>query len=87
MNRTNKNRTLLWFLPLLVGCVGGLIVGGFMMVAAWEHNPQGAIHNENGIEWGYWLFIGVSWFLPVFVVLAVVSYIAVRLAKSPHTKP
>ena len=80
--RSNKNKAHLRFLPLLVGCVGGLIVGGLMMLAAWEHNPQGVIYNGNEIDWGYWLLIGISWLLPVFVVLAVASYLAVRLAKS-----
>ncbi len=78
----NKNKARLWLSPLLVGGVGGLIVGGLMMLAAWEHNPQGAIHNEHGIEWRYWLLIGASWFLPVFVVLGLVWHLVVRLTKS-----
>jgi cell division protein FtsX len=84
---TNRRKTLRWFLPLLVGTLSGLVAGGLMMQAAWEHNPQGAIHNENGIEWSYWLLIGFSWFLPVFFALAVVSYFAAWLAKLLRTRP
>jgi hypothetical protein len=48
----------------------GLFVAGFMMFAAWEHNPQGAFHEDliDGtmtVHWGDWGLIGLSWFLPV----------------------
>jgi len=78
---TNRRNTLHWLPPLLVGTFGGFAPGVLMMQAAWEHNPQGTIHNENGIEWSYWLLIGFSWFVPVFVVLIVVSYFAAWLVK------
>ena len=44
--------------------VFGLIVGGAMMQAAWDHNPQGEYWDyETGeIHWGNWLPIGIVWF-------------------------
>lgn len=50
---------------LALSCIAGLLlgsaVGAFMMYAAWQHNPQGSIHDEGGVDWGYWLLIGASW--------------------------
>ena len=46
----------------------GLIFAAFMMYLAWEHNPQGEIHNENGIDWWYWFLVGLSWFLAITAV-------------------
>jgi hypothetical protein len=38
-----------------------------MMYIAWDHNAQGEIHNEFGVSWGYWLGLGLGWFVPVAV--------------------
>ena len=43
----------------------GLTAGGFMMYIGWQHNPQGAFHDETGIYWGYWMFLGFSWFIAI----------------------
>ena len=43
-----------------------------MMYIGWEHNPQGEFHNEFGVQWGYWLFLGLSWFAPVSVGVSLV---------------
>ncbi len=46
----------------------GLAVGAFMMYVGWQHNSQGEFYDETGIHWGYWLFIGFSWFAFITVV-------------------
>ena len=48
-----------------------------MMWMAWEHNPQGAFHESNGIHWGPWLSVGLSWFVPVFIVVLTIAILAV----------
>ena len=48
--------------------LAGLVLAGLMMSVAWEHNAQGEIHNEDGVDWGYWLLIGFSWFISVTAV-------------------
>ncbi len=58
---------------LIMSSVLGLLVAAFMMNAAWQHNPQGEIHSEGFIDWGYWLLIGFTWFLPVFIVTGLVG--------------
>ena len=37
------------------------------MYAAWQHNPQEEFHGAGGVEWGAWLFIGMTWFLAVWI--------------------
>ncbi len=62
---------------LLVGATFvGLICAAFMMYVAWQHNAQGEIHNEEGIDWVYWLLIGLSWF---FVTVAIPYLIALAI--------
>lgn len=46
-----------------------LCIGGTAMYLAWQHNPQCAIHCEGAIRWRYWLLLGASWAVPVFMVL------------------
>jgi H+/gluconate symporter-like permease len=44
-------------------------VGSLMMLIAWNHNSQGEIFNENGVDLGYLILIGVSWFIPTWIIL------------------
>ena len=41
----------------------GVAVAVFMMYIGWQHNSQGEFHDETGVYWGYWLFLGFSWFI------------------------
>src|SRR5262245_3640712 len=57
---------------ILIACsiLLGLLAASLMMFVAWEHNPQGAFHEDHldgttTIHWGDWGLIGLSWFLPV----------------------
>ena len=50
---------------LIVFTVLGLAVAAFMMYVGWQHNSQGEFHNESGVHWGYWLFLGFSWFIVI----------------------
>ena len=52
------------------------MAGGFMMSAAWQHNPQSVFHSDGYIAWADLLGIGAGWFmvifwaaLPIFLVL------------------
>ena len=54
----------------LLGSAIGLAVGVAIMYAAWDHNAQGEIHSKTEVNWGYWLLIGASWFVPVAVSLS-----------------
>ena len=50
---------------LIVFTVLGFAVAAFMMYVGWQHNSQGEFHEESGVHWGYWLFLGFSWFIVV----------------------
>ena len=51
----------------------GALVAAAMMYIAWDHNSQGEIHDETGIHWGYWLFLGSTWFIATGVVPSVLT--------------
>lgn len=52
----------------LLSALAGLFLAFFSMYAAYQHNPQGEIHQNGSIDWSYWLLIGFSWvFLPLLV--------------------
>ena len=51
------------------------------MTIAWQHNPQGSIHNEAGVSWGYWIGIGAGWSLPAFACSFVVVFVFARILR------
>ncbi len=53
-----------WRLAAGIGLGVGVALGAVMMAIAWDHNPQGAIHDGGRVSWGPWLAIGASWGLP-----------------------
>jgi hypothetical protein len=61
-----------WRTGALLGSTVALIVSAVIMYIAWDHNAQGEIHGESGISWGYWLLIGLTWFVPVAASLSLV---------------
>ena len=58
---------------VLVFAILGALVAAAMMYSAWDHNSQGEIHDETGIHWGYWLFLGSTWFIAIGVVPSVLA--------------
>lgn len=64
------------------GGTAGLVVMGLMMYVAWQHNAQGEIHDSDQIHWGYWFFIGASWFVPTSILIAFATFVVLRLAKA-----
>jgi hypothetical protein len=62
-----------WKTGGILGSLGGLLVAAAVMYVAWQHNPQGEIHDELGIDWPYWILLGFVWFVPATVIISVVS--------------
>ena len=64
---------------IIISAIIGVISALFMMYIAWKHNPQYEIHEKEVIDFGYWITIGISWFLlafvVVFVLMKIVKYI------------
>jgi hypothetical protein len=50
-------------------------ISALAMSIAWRHNPQGELYGEGGIDWGHLLLIGVSWFLPIWIVGFIATYV------------
>ncbi|OYV05054.1 MAG: hypothetical protein CFE26_13605 [Verrucomicrobiales bacterium VVV1] len=68
---------------LLISSMLGLLVAAFMMNAAWRHNSHGEIHSDGAVDWSYWLLIGFSGFLPVFVVSGLLGLVVIRFLRPP----
>lgn len=62
---TRRSRRVL--ISALVAALAGAVSAGAAMYVAWDHNPQCEIHCDGNVDWPYWLLIGGSWFVPVFV--------------------
>ena len=71
---------------LIISSALGLLVAALMMSVAWQHNSQGEIHSDGVIDWNYWLLIGFSWFLPVFIISGLFGWLIVRLLRQDPTK-
>ena len=67
----------------------GFAIAALMMYAGWAHNSQKEFHDETGVYWGYWLFIGFTWFIAVTAVpyaLGVCVLVWRRIARSQRAK-
>lgn len=52
-----------------------MFTAAFAVYAAWQLNPQCSIHcPESGIDWGYLLSIGASWFVAAGLLVFVANY-------------
>jgi hypothetical protein len=69
----SARRHLVWLLSALA--IVPAACAAWMMAAAWDHNPQEEFHGAAGIQWGPWLAIGLSWFLALWLPLAVLGLI------------
>jgi hypothetical protein len=58
---------------VLVFAIVGASVAAAMMSIAWDHNPQGEIHDETGVHWRYWFLLGSTWFMAIGVVPSVLA--------------
>ncbi len=77
------------FVILAVFTLIGLALAAFMMFVGWQHNSQGEFHDETGVYWGYWFFIGFTWFIAVTAVPYVVGVCVLlwrRIVRSQRTK-
>ncbi len=62
-----------WILGALIGTSVGLIVALAMSYVDWQHNPQGIFHNELSTNWDIVLDTAISWFVPVALIMSVLS--------------
>ena len=60
---------------ILISTIIALIVSIVMMNVAWEHNSQGEIHSEIGIDFAYLFLIGMSWFVMAFLLVFILGVI------------
>ena len=66
----------------IISLCAGLFLGGLGMWMAWDHNPQCEIHcAEQGIDWGYWLALGVGGWLIGFLICMVPASLLIRILR------
>lgn len=73
-----------WKTGTIVGILSGVLVAAAVMYVSWQHNPQGEIHNELGVSWGYWFLVGFGWFVATAVTISLVSGGLLALAAYLH---
>jgi hypothetical protein len=69
----------------VVSVVLGVLFAGFFMMAAWNHNPQGEFHSEEGIQWANWLEIGIAAFVVAEIPVAA-GWIANWVRERKHNR-
>lgn len=67
--------------PSLVGLVPAALVGAAVLYVTWSDNLSMTIRDENGVNWSYWLGLGVSWAIPTFVLVTAVAAAIIRFAR------
>ena len=68
---------------VMTGLACGIVAGVLIMRIAWEHNPQGVVHESGQIHWGYWLIAGVSWMIPVAAIVGGLTFVFLRAIREP----
>jgi hypothetical protein len=63
-----------WAACLLISVLIAALVALPPTVSDWRLNPGGIFHGPAGTDWGIVWQTGLSWFLPVFVAVAAVSF-------------
>jgi hypothetical protein len=54
--------------------IGFIFMIGSMCVS-WQHNPQCEFHCDGAINWANWLLVGSSWFVVVFSIIFLLSFV------------
>ncbi len=49
----------------MLAVIAGIFVGAHAMYEAWIYNVGEDIHSDGVIHWGYWLILGMFWFIPI----------------------
>lgn len=72
---------------LIIPTIGGCIAMLSIMYLSWQHNSQCEIHCEGAINWGYWLLLGISGFIPVFILAILFSWAINSVKNMSTTRP
>lgn len=62
-----------WWLGLAVGGTVSTVVTIIMVIWEWLENPGGIFRNESGTNWGFIYDTAISWLIPTFVSVAVIT--------------
>jgi len=72
------NMRILHGFPPKIAFSAGLITAGVILYISWQHNPQCEIHCEGSVEWGYWILLGFSGFISVFLISLLLGFVIRR---------
>lgn len=77
-----ESRKRILVMASLVGLIAAVLFGAVFMYIAWSENLSMTIRDDNGVHWLYWLMLGASWALPVFVLITVIAAVVLRGRRS-----
>jgi len=60
---------------LIFATIIAIFVTWTMMYVGWEHNSMGEIYSKSGIDCGYLLAIGFSWFVGTLIVFGIIFFL------------
>ena len=66
-----------WITGLALGAAMACLVAAAMTFADWQINPAGIFRGPDGTNWGIVWDTWISWFLPVFPIVAAVALVVV----------
>lgn len=69
----------LWILSLIAGTISGIVVALVMTALDWRLNPSGIFHQEHGTHWPFVFETAISWFIPVFLLVGVLTWVVLFL--------
>ena len=64
-----------WLFGLTIGAISASIVTIIITVWEWIENPSGIFHDQNGTNWSFVYDTAISWFVPTFIQVSIISAI------------
>ena len=65
-----------WLFGLTIGAISASIITIIITVWEWIENPSGIFHNQNGSNWSFVYDTAISWFVPTFINISIISAVA-----------
>ena len=73
-----------WVFGLTIGFLSAFVITLVITIWEWLENPSGIFHNEDGTNWSFVYDTAISWFVPTFIQISIISatlHIIVTLIK------
>lgn len=73
------NMKIVYGLLPKIALAAATVAAGVILYISWQHNPQCEIHCDGEVYWGYWLMLGLSAFVPVYIFVLLLGLLVQRV--------